>query len=155
MSFEEQLKIAIVRGQEFGQLAKDAERARALSQEEIKNRHNSFRLELSDFIEEQLKKVSQHIPGFEYETLYGDRGWGGALARDDIMRGGSYYSRLEITVRPLSEFNLLNIMGKGTIRNRELLNWNYFTEIADVNLGIFREQMDLWILQYVEKFSTR
>lgn len=154
MSFEDQLKRAIGRGKDKSLQAKAAERARALSQEEIRNLHNKHRLEVCDHIEETLKKVGHHIPGFQYETIYGERGWGGAISRDDIQRGGSFYSRLEITVRPLTEFNLLNVTGKGTIRNRELLNWNYFSEIADVNLALFNEQIDAWVLQYVEKFAS-
>ncbi|MCP4478722.1 MAG: hypothetical protein GY818_11585, partial [Planctomycetaceae bacterium] len=101
-----------------------------------------------------------HFPGFEYETIYGDRGWGGAVARDDITRAatgksGSFFSRLELTVRPLNEFNVVNITGKGTIQNKEVFNWNYFKDIPETDRDEFAEKIDTWILQYAEQFASR
>ncbi len=155
MSFEDQLKKAITRGSRSNEQAKEAERLKKLSQEELKNIYNGFRLQLSEHIEQNLEKVVNLIPGFRYETVYGERGWGGAISRDDVLRGGTFYSRLEITVRPFSDANLLAIIGRGTIRNRELLSWNHFSELENVQLNSFIEQIDSWILQYVEQFSNK
>ena len=159
MNFDDELKQAIQRGQDRNAVRKDTEQRAQLSREELKNRHNDFRLNLSDHIEKALKKLIEHFPGFEYETIYGSRGWGGALARDDITRGksgrsGSYFSRLEITVRPLNEFNVVNITGKGTIFNKEILTWNHFKDIPDADQGEFIETIDNWILQYAEQFAA-
>ncbi len=159
MDFEEQLRQAISRGQEQGSVRKSSEEKQQLSEEYLKNRHAEFRLALSDYIEEGVKRLTEHFPGFEYETIYGDRGWGGAVYRDDITRGkngksGAFYSRLEIAVRPMSEFNVLNVSGKGTIHDKEYYSWNYFKEIPDVSLVDFREKIDGWILVYAEKFAS-
>lgn len=159
MNFDDQLKKAINRGQERGHLRRQSEEQNLTSMESLKNRHNQLRLHLSDTIELGLKRLAEHFPGFRYETVYGDRGWGGAVFRDDITRGntgksGAFYSRLEITVRPLNEFNVLNISGKGTIHNKEYFNWNFFKDIPDISVQEFEEKIDSWILVYAEKFAS-
>ena len=159
MSFEDQLKKAISRGQQHGSSRRENQEKETLSADALKNRHNEFRLKLSDHIETGVRRLEEHFPGFAFETLFGDRGWGGAVSRDDITRGksgrsGSFYSRLEITVRPMNEYNVLNITGKGTIHNKELFNWNFFREIPEVSLEEFKEKVDSWILVYAEKFAS-
>ncbi|MCH2178119.1 MAG: hypothetical protein MK106_04875 [Mariniblastus sp.] len=160
MDFEQELKKAIDRGEERSSQRKGDQQQKKLSREELKNRHNEYRLNLSDHIEKSLKKLIEHFPGFEYETLYGDRGWGGAIARDDITRSaagksGSFFSRLELTVRPLNEFNVVNISGKGTIQNKEIFNWNHFKDIPETDGDEFTKKIDTWILQYAEQFAAR
>jgi len=159
MSFEDQLKKAISRGQQHGTTRRESEEQALLTAEAIKNLHNEYRLKLAEHIEIGSRKLAEHFPGFEFETLFGDRGWGGAVYRDDITRltagkSGSYYSRLEINVRPYNEYRVLNIAGKGTIHNKELFNWNFFREIAEVSLDEFMEKVDSWILVYAEKFAS-
>ena len=159
MSFEDQLKKAISRGQQQGSSRREHDEKEALSADALKNRHNEYRLKTSEYIESGVRKLEEHFPGFKFETLFGDRGWGGAVSRDDITRGktgksGSFYSRLEITVRPINEYNVLNICGKGTIQNKEEFNWNFFREISDVSLEEFTEKVDTWILVYAEKFAS-
>ncbi|MEQ1904504.1 MAG: hypothetical protein ABL888_09990 [Pirellulaceae bacterium] len=153
MNFEDQIKKAIDRGRQTGQISQEASRAAQLTQDELKRRHSAYRLELSEYIEQTLRKVPNLVPGFSFETVYGDRGWGGAIARDDIQRGGTFYSRLELSVRPAGEYGLLTIVGRGTIKNREVLSWNHFAEIADVETNAFKKLIDAWILQYIEMFS--
>ena len=109
MDFDEQLKQAIARGQGRGQTARASDANRQLSQDELRRRHTDFRLTLSDHIERALEALTHHFPGFKYETIYGERGWGGAISRDDLMRGGSFFSRLEVVVRPPNNFNVVNI----------------------------------------------
>lgn len=159
MSFEDQLRAAIERGRDRGAHQKDREAQSRMSQEELRNRHTQFRLALSEHIETSLKKLCEHFPGFQYETIYGAKGWGGAVYRDDIRRdstgkAGSFFSRLELTVRPLNEFNVVNIAGKGTIYNKEVFNWNYYKDIQDADLDDFIEKIDAWILQYAEQFAA-
>ena len=146
MDFDNELEAAIKRGQQRGEVLQNTAKEAALSAEEIRNRHNDFRLHLSDHIEVCLKKLANHFPGFEYETIYGSRGWGGAVARNDLDRGpdgraGSFFSRLELTVRPQNEFNVVNITGKGTIRDKEIFSWNYFEDIFDAKNDEFEERL--------------
>jgi hypothetical protein len=155
MDFEEQLKQAISRGQERAQTERAAGQTRQLSAEELRRHHTEYRLGLSDHIEAGLRKLAAHFPGFEYETVYGERGWGGAIKRDDLMRGGSFYSRLEIVVRPLNQYQVVNITGKGTIRNREIASWNHYAEIEQVDLPDFKSRIDHWMLNYAELFAAR
>ncbi len=152
--FEEQIKQAIDRGRVRHEARNAAEQAKKLSEEEIRSRHAQFRLQLSEHIEAGLKKIASHFPGFRYETIYGDRGWGGALSRDDMVRGGAKYSRLEVVVRPINEYHVVNLTGKGTVRNRELFAWNHFEEISQADENRLIALVDGWMLQYAEQFAA-
>ena len=160
MDFEKRLEKAIQRGQQKGSAQRDQKREQELSEEDLRNRHNDFRLELSDYIESNLNKMAAHFPGFEYETIYGSRGWGGAIHRNDITRGadgraGTFFSRIEMTVRPQNEYNVVNVAGKGTIRDKELFNWNHFVDLPEANKEDFHDKIDAWIVQYAEQFASR
>jgi hypothetical protein len=160
MDFDSELEAAIQRGQHRNELQQQSQRQAELSADQIRKRHNEFRLNLSEHIESCLKKLENHFPGFEYETLYGEKGWGGAISRNDLDRGrdgraGSFFSRLELTVRPQNEFNVVNIAGKGTIRDKELFNWNHYENITDADQSAFETMLDKWILQFAEQFAVR
>jgi len=130
-----------------------------LTEEEYRRLHSQYRLALSDHIEACIKKLPGLFPGFQYETMYGDRGWGGACFRDDLVltRGGrtNNYSRLEITIRPYSSLHVLDLAAKGTIRNREAFNRNYFEELATADERKFRDLIDAWVLEYVEMYAAK
>lgn len=160
MDFESKLREAIERGQNRNAARVNAQKKAAMTKEEIRNRHNQFRLDLSEHIESSFKQLAVHLPGFDYETIYGSKGWGGALSRNDIDRGpdgkaGSFFSRVEMTVRPQNEFNVVNIVGKGTIRDKEIFNWNHFEDILEADQAAFEEIIDKWILQFAETFAAR
>jgi len=160
MDFESKLEQAIQRGQNRTAAKNDAQKKSQMSKEEVRNRYNEFRLNLSDYIEVGLKKLANHFPGFDYETIYGAKGWGGAMSRNDLDRGrdgkaGSFFSRIEITVRPQNEFNVINIAGKGTIRDKEMFTWNHFDAILDAEQPDFEKMIDNWILQFAEQFAAR
>ena len=153
--FDEQLSGAIQRGKQQSKKASQAEANQKMTKEEIKRLHSKYRLHLSDFIEERLKQLPNHFPGFQYETVYGERGWGAACYRDDVGRGRrDFYSRLEVTVRPLGEFEVLDISVRGTIKNKEVIKRDFFQELEEVDLNRFEETIQNWILGYAEKFSA-
>jgi hypothetical protein len=160
MEFEDKLQKAIQRGQDRTVARSSAKKQAEASKEDIRNCHNEFRLNLSDHIEKCLKQVSQHFPGFDYEILYGSKGWGGAMSRNDIDRGpdgktGSFFSRIELTVRPQNEFNVVNITGKATIRDKELFTWNHFEDVLEAKQASMELMIDKWILQFAEQFAAR
>ncbi len=154
------LQNAIERGQRHGAAADNLQQQQQMSEQELRQRHTDFRLKLSDHIEHGLKRLPEHFPGFTFETIYGDRGWGGALYRDDLTtekisgRGGSFYSRLEITVRPATKYNIVDISVKGTVHNKEVVSKNYFEEIQEAVLENFMAEIDNWIVLYAEKYAA-
>src|SRR5687767_10568282 len=101
MDFDQELQKAIQRGHRRHDARAEAQRRAALTEEEYKRLHAQFRLQLSERIEECMRRLPNHFPGFRYETMLGDRGWGAACFRDDLRleRGpkASDYSRLEMT----------------------------------------------------------
>lgn len=160
MDFEQRLQQAIERGQHRqAKQARDAER-RALTVDELKQLHSRFRLTVSEHIERCVGKLPQHFPGFQVETIYGERGWGAACSRDDLRlsRGGGRdtdFSRLELTVRPFSSIHVLELAGKGTIRNKELFNRTYFEKLEEVDERKFLDLVDAWTLEYAELYAAR
>jgi hypothetical protein len=159
MDFEQRLQRAIQRGLQRRDAAAQKDEQQGLSEEERKRRHSQFRLQLSEHIEHCIRRLPQHFPGFQFETLYGDRGWGAACKRDDLHvasgKRENRYSRLELTVRPYSPVGVLELTAKGTIHNKEVFNRSHFEKIADVDPDKFLELVDLWILEYAEMYAAR
>ena len=160
MNFDERLERAIERGQQQ-RSAQDRERAeRAMTEEECKNLHSKARLELSEHIEGCLRKLVEHFAGFDFESLVGTEGWGAKISRDDLAPGdgkplNKYYSRLEMVVRPYSTGRIVELIVRGTIRNKEVLSRTHYHQLAQLDLNGFRDLVDLWVLEYAEKFSSR
>ena len=160
MDFEQRLRKAIERGHRRSDEQQQAERERQLTEEELKRHHSQLRLRLSEHIEDCVKRLPQHFPGFQFETIFGERGWGAACSRDDIvlLGGGkreNHYSRLEMTIRPYSEYHVVDLAAKGTVRNKELFNRNHFEKISEADEDTFVELIDQWVLQYAEMFAAK
>ncbi len=155
VDFDRKLQEAIARGQTRNDAMAKAQKSEQLSKDELKRRHTDFRLRVSEHIESALKKTAEHFPGFQYETVFGEKGWGGALYRDDLMRGGAMFSRVEFVVRPLGEYPIVVLTGKGTIRNRELFAWTHHEEIEEATTESLYAVIDGWILNYAEQFAAK
>ena len=157
--FQERLEKAIQRGHRT-QDAREREKAEAaLGEEEFKRLHSQYRLELSEHIEECVKQLPQHFPGFRFEPMLGDRGWGAAINRDDLSLAGgrrsNLFSRLELVVRPFSSLHVLELAAKGTIRNKEIYNRSQYQVLANVDMASFRELVDHWILEFAELYAAK
>jgi len=159
MDFQARLQRAIERGQR----SKDAEARRAaaeaLNEEECKRLHSNYRLELTEHIEWCLKQLIDQFPGFQYENVVGEKGWGGAVVRDDVALGrnrsrGSLYSRLEVVVRPFNKYHVIDVAAKGTIRNKETFNRNQFQLLGEAEIDTIKELIDHLVLEYAEQFSA-
>lgn len=160
MEFEQRLQKAIERGQRKGHSRRQEAAAQAMGEEELKRLHSQYRLQLAEHIEKCLQHLPHHFPGFQCETMYGERGWGGACSRDDLRmetpgRRRSDYSRLEITVRAFSTLHVLELTAKGTIHNKEVFNRVHFERIEEADLAKFLELVDVWVLEYAELYAAR
>ena len=156
--FEKRLAKAIERGHRTSDERARAEAQKALSEQELRGLHTQYRLELSEHIEQCLKRLPNHFPGFRFETVVSDRGWGAAVSRDDVdLRGRgrrtSYFSRLEVVIRPISEYFVLDLMAKATVRNKEIFARNHYQRLGEVDQESFTELIDLWILEFAEKYA--
>lgn len=159
MEFETRLQRAIQRGVHQAHTQQEEAAAKKMSEDELRSLHTRHRLNLSEKIESCIQHLPAHFPGFQYETIYGERGWGGAISRDDIQisQGGkrnNQFSRLEMTIRPFSSMHVLDLTAKGTVRNREIYNRKHFEQLTEVDPDNFVELIDLWILEYAEIFAT-
>lgn len=160
MDFSERLEKAIRRGQHARDEKQRAAEMKTLSDEEARNRHSAARLNLSEYIEDCLRKLTDHFPGFRFETIVSEKGWGAKINRDDLRLGGgrreSQYSRLEVLVSPFDpETKIVAVNAKGTVNNKELVVRSHFQYIAEFDEDGFRESIDLWILEFAEKYAAR
>jgi hypothetical protein len=160
MDFDERLERAIERGQRAGDAQAKAAQQHALSDEECRRIHSQYRLSLSEHIESCLRRLPDHFPGFRYETVVGERGWGAAVSRDDVGRGSdgsrtNFFSRLEMTIRPYSTYRVLELTAKGTIRNKEIYNRTHYQRLGEADPKSFTDMIDLWILEYAELYAAK
>ena len=159
MDFEERLQKAVRRGQRRSEAAAAEARLKAMSDEELKRLHTQYRLQLSEHIESCVKRLPNHFPGFNFATIFGEKGWGASVSRDDIGRGdagkaANFFSRLEMTIRPFSDYHVLDLSAKGTIRNKEVFSRSHFEKLAEVDTDQYLELIDLWVLEYAELYAA-
>lgn len=159
MDFKDRLERAIQRGQRSSDAEARARAEQATSEEEFRRLHSQYRLELSDHIEQCLRELVRHFPGFRYETMVGDRGWGGAINRDDFSlvdgRRSNLFSRLELVVRPFTASHVLDLNAKGTVRNRELFSRAQYQRLTEVDQQLMTDSIDRWVLEYAELFAAK
>jgi hypothetical protein len=160
MDFQQRLKKAIERGQQAGDEQARAERDRELNEKELQRLHTKYRLELSDRIERCLAQVADQFPGFQLESIVGERGWGAAISRDNVRIDRSAgrstsFSRLEMFIRPYSSYHLLELAAKATVQNREVFNRTQYQRLAEADLTSFTEMIDHWALEFAEIYATK
>ncbi|MEM6330759.1 MAG: hypothetical protein AAF790_10965 [Planctomycetota bacterium] len=158
MDFRERLQKAANRGAATRATREDAKQAEAISEEESRRRHSQHRLSLSEHLEACLKQLADNFPGFRYETIVDERGWGAAVSRDDlgIERGKrkNFFSRLVLLIEPFNEFRVLSVAAKGAVRNKESFTRGHYEPLAEVDEDRFRELIELWVLDYAEDYAA-
>jgi hypothetical protein len=160
MDFQQRLQKAIERGERASDARARAEAEQAITEKELQRLHSQYRLELSERIESCLQQLVDHFPGFRLETVMDDRGWGAAVSRDDIRlksprERSSCFSRLEMLIRPISAYHVLDLSAKATICNREVFNRSHYQRLPEVDLTSFTEMIDNWSLEYAELYATQ
>ncbi|MBM4074796.1 MAG: hypothetical protein FJ267_04045 [Planctomycetes bacterium] len=106
-----------------------------------------------------MKKLVDHFPGFDFESIVSPDGWGAKISRDDLAFGGGkplnkYYSRLEMIIKPYSQSHIVELIARGTIRNKEVISRTHFQQLVQLDLKSFRDLIDQWVLEYAEKYSA-
>jgi hypothetical protein len=158
MSFRERLHRASERGKQTRAAQLNEAAARALSEEECRRLHSQYRLTLTEYIESCLRELADNFPGFRVETIVDESGWGTGVGRDDVAldagRRGSFFSRMQLVVAPYNKFRVLELVAKGTVRNKEVLTRSHYQRLDDVDVESFRELIELWVLDYAELYSS-
>lgn len=159
MNFEDRLNRAIQRGQHSRDTRSREEAAKKLTDDELRSIYSTARLELSERVEECLKKLADLFPGFHYESLMGESGWGAKVARDDLKftpgsTTRSLYSRLEMVVTPFGAKPIVELVAKGAIRNKELFHRRHYQQLEQLDLVTFREMVDQWVVEFAEEFAA-
>ncbi len=158
MDFRKRLQLATERGQRARNEKQEQQAAEALSEEEYRRLHSTYRLELTDLIENCLKQLADNFPGFNYETIVGEQGWGGAVSRDDLQldkgRRRNAYSRLQVLVGAFNSYQVLEIAAKGAVRNKENFHRQHFKKLDDADLDDFRQLVERWVLDYAEQYAA-
>ena len=158
MDFRERIQKAAERGKQARESRRHEEAAKSLTEEECRRLHSQLRLTLSEHIEERLRELAENFPGFRLETIIGEEGWGAAISRDDVGvadgRRRDFYSRLQLVVSPYSKYHVLELVAKGTVRNKETFSRNHYQRLTDLDAESFRELVELWVLDYAEQFAA-
>jgi len=158
MDFQERLQRAVNRGERSRSAKQREAEAQALSEEECRRLHSDYRLKLNEHIEKCIAQLGDQFPGFRFENVMSDRGWGAACSRDDVGAGGgrrdNFFSRLEMVVRPVGKYPVLELTAKGTIRNKEVYNRQRYQQLDEVDLESFNELVELWVLEYAELYAA-
>lgn len=158
MDFKERLQRATERGQHAREAKARDEAAKAMSEEECRRRHSEYRLALTETIEECLQQLAENFPGFRFETIVSDQGWGAAVSRDDLSlaagRRENLFSRLAMTISPYNKYHVLDLVAKGTVRNKENFHRNHYQLLKDVDLDSFRQYIEQWTLDYAELYAA-
>jgi len=159
MDFEQRIRRAIDHGKQTLASEQSSLSKQQATEEDMKAVHSAARLEMTEHIENCLKKLTDYFPGFEFETVIDEAGWGARIRRDNIElnRGVSerHYSHLEMLIRPFSSAQLIDLSAKATIRNKELFARSHFQRLAERDLDSFSNLIDLWILEFVEAYSSQ
>jgi hypothetical protein len=158
MSFRERLQKAAERGKQARESREHEAAAEALSEEECRRLHLQHRLALTEHVEKRLRELGDNFPGFRFETIVDADGWGAAVSRDDVGlaegRRRNFFSRLQLVVSPFNKYHVLEVVAKGTVRNKESFSRSHYQRLADVDLESFRELVELWVLDYAEQFAA-
>lgn len=159
MDFQERLQRAVQRGEQRRSQAARQHILEQLSEEESRALHAQARAELSDHIEHCLKQLADAFPGFEFQTVLSTEGYGAKVKRDDLRsRSGRplshEYSHLELLVRGYSPARILEVVGRGTVANKEVLNRSSYQFLNQLDLESLKQQVDQWVLDYAERFAA-
>ena len=160
MDFNQRLEKAITRGEQTRDASARERADQALTKEELRNLHSKYRLDLSDHIEDCLKKLADHFPGFQYHAVISEDGWGAKVSRDDLNLGSkrssrNLFSRFEILIRPFSSAHIVELVAKGTIYNKEVINSSHFQFLAEVDPDSLQAIIDQRVLEYAELFAAK
>ena len=155
MDFEKRLERAISRrrnGADFETTRRNRSAAyrRAISQ----RAHARCRLELSEQIEAGLRKLADYFPVFastrSSATMAGAPGSAGTISPWGLGgHPGLNIAGWKSLFGPLAA-HIIELVGKGTIRNKELFHRNHFQFLTQVIVQSLRDMCDLWVLEYAE-----
>ena len=158
MDFKQRLQRATERGQQArDEKARKAAEA-AISEEEWRRLHSDYRMTLTEHIESCLKQLGENFPGFRFETVVDEKGWGASVYRDDLAiksgRRDNLFSRLTMTVSPHSDYHVLALEAKGTVRNKENFSRNHYQLLKEADLDSFKQLIEQWTLDYAEHYAA-
>jgi hypothetical protein len=158
MDFNQRLQRASDRGDQIKQARTQEATAKALSEEECRRLHTSYRLTISEHVETCLQQLTDNIPGFNFRIVANDKGWGATVSRDDLSLAGgqrsSLFSQYTVLVSPYGKYHVLDLVAKGTICNKESYHRNHYQLLKEADLDSFRELVELWTLDYAEQYAA-
>lgn len=158
MDFKERLQRATERGQQTRDEQARRAASEALSEQEWRRLHSDCRDALIEQIERCLKQLAENFPGFRFETVVDEKGWGAAVSRDDLSlnsgRRENLFSRLSMTVSPYNEYHVLDIVAKGMVRNKENFTRNHYQRLKEADQDSFVRLIEQWTLDYAEQYAA-
>jgi hypothetical protein len=59
-----------------------------------------------------------------------------------------------ISDKSFSQAHIVELIAKGTIRNKEIISRNHYQFLNKSDIDSYKELIELWILEYAEKYSS-
>jgi hypothetical protein len=158
MDFKQRLERATERGQQTRDEKARLASAQAMSEKEWQRLHSDYRHTLTEQIESCLEQLAENFPGFQFETVVNEKGWGAAVRRDDLSlskgRRDSLFSRLTMTISPHNDYHVLDLVAKGMVRNKENFSRKHYQLLKEADLDSFRQFIEQWTLDYAEQYAA-
>ncbi len=159
--FQKRLEKAIERGYRASDIRAQAEAEKALSEQELRRLHTQYRLgavgahrELPGRRGAEPARVSSWS---RWSRSGAGERWSAATTSKPAAAGSlaARFSRLEMVVRPVSEYFVLELAAKATIRDKEYFNRTHYQRLAEVDLASFTGLVDLWVLEFAELYAAK
>jgi hypothetical protein len=158
MDFKKRLERAAERGQQTRDDKARQEAAQAMSEQEWQRLHSEYRHALTEKIESCLEQLAENFPGFRFEPVVNEKGWGAAVSRDDFSltqgKRDSLFSRLIMTISPHNDYHVLDLVAKGMVRNKENFSRKHYQLLKEADLDSFRQFIEQWTLDYAEHYAA-
>ena len=158
MDFRKRLERATERGHQTRDEKARQAATQAMTEKEWQRLHAEYRDSLTERIESCLEQLAENFPGFRFETVVDEKGWGGAVSRDDLSlnkgRRDSLFSRLTMTISPHNDYHVLDLVAKGMVRNKENFSRNHYQLLKEADLESFKQFIEQWTLDYAEHYAA-
>lgn len=156
--FRDRLRKAMRAGAD-AQAEREADERHARQHEhKLRGLYDRYEDQLCDHIQSCLKELCGEWPGFRLGPAGMQKGRGYAISRDDRGRspGGRVdrrYSRLEIAVRPYSRHQFLEVLAKGTVRNKEVFRRGDDDRVETADSGLLKKFIERVVLEFARRYA--
>jgi hypothetical protein len=154
-AFRDRLRKAIQAGADAQQQRAADQRLAQQQEQKLRALYDRYERGLRDHIEACLNELVDQWPGFDLTSVVSDKGWGHAVSRDDRVHGRQdrLYNRLELTVRSYADYQFIEVLAKGTIRNREVIRRSDDDRMETADLALLKKFIERIVVEFARRYA--